>query len=327
MPSNRLLQPIKALLKAVADPVLRAKVEELHARVLELNHLYHHGKEGLRHTWHPPGHFYSPYPNLDELRAREDRVFALPEPGNLPGVDLREAAQLALFQELADLCKDHSFPEKATPPLRYYFENPAYSYGDALILHGMLRRFKPRRVVEIGSGYSSCMTLDTVDRHLAGQTTCTFVEPYPELLLSLVPERERASLDIRSQPLHEIDLALFRDLAAGDLLFVDSTHVAKTGSDVNRLIFEVFPALAPGVLVHVHDIFYPFEYPRAWVFEGRGWNEAYLLRAFLSFNRTFEIVLWSDFLAKFHRDRAEALMPLWGRNTGGNFWLRKVATS
>ena len=93
---------------------------------------------------------------------------------------------------------------------------------------------------------------------------------------------------------------LFRELHAGDVLFVDSTHVAKVGSDVNHIFFEILPILQPGVVVHFHDIMYPFEYEPKWIYTGVAWNEAYMLRAFLMFNPTFKILLFNSFLAHLH---------------------------
>jgi hypothetical protein len=112
-------------------------------------------------------------------------------------------------------------------------------------------------------------------------------------------------------------------LRSGDVLFVDSSHVAKIGSDVNSLFFDVLPNLAPGVVVHVHDIHYPFEYPKDWVFEGRAWNEAYLLRAFLTMNTDYEILLFNSYLSCFHIDEVAQLMPGWRINPGGSIWLRR----
>src|SRR5262249_3816423 len=112
-------------------------------------------------------------------------------------------------------------------------------------------------------------------------------------------------------------------LGANDILFIDSTHVSKLNSDVNYELFEILPALQSGVYVHLHDILYPFEYPLDWAEEGRGWNEAYLLRAFLAYNDEFEIVLFNDLVWLRFTDDLRRDFPLWGRNPGGSIWLRK----
>jgi hypothetical protein len=122
----------------------------------------------------------------------------------------------------------------------------------------------------------------------------------------------------------DVEPEVFAALEAGDVLFVDSTHVVKAGSDVNHLILEVLPRLAEGVWIHLHDIFYPFEYPPAWVREGRAWQEAYLLRAFLTFNPRFAIRWFQDFLWQ-HHGEAMRRLPGVAVNPGGNIWLERVS--
>ena len=179
-------------------------------------------------------------------------------------------------------------------------------------------------MIEIGSGFSSAVALDVNDLFLDGAMELTFIEPFPdERLLRLAGEAELGARLIR-KPLQDVDPALFaRARATNDVLFVDSTHVARAGSDVNHLVFEVLPSLRAGVLVHVHDVFYPFEYPAAWVRDGRAWNEAYLLRAFLQYNEAFEIVLFNTYLEQARPEWFAEHMPLCLKNPGGSIWLRR----
>ncbi|MCU4121180.1 class I SAM-dependent methyltransferase [Variovorax sp. N23] len=130
---------------------------------------------------------------------------------------------------------------------------------------------------------------------------------------------------VLGQPLQDVPVGVFQALGENDVLFIDSTHVSKVGSDVNRLLFEIFPLLAPGVVIHLHDIFYPFEYPKAWILEGRAWNEAYLVRAFLQDNARFQVLLMNTFMSHFHREFFEQQMPLCLHNEGASLWLRKTA--
>ena len=269
-----------------------------------------------------PGHFGSPIPALREVRARDAEIFAVP--ATLGGIDLRPAEQLELVAELAEFYPDQPFSDRPQAGLRYCFDNDLFGAGDALVLHTMLRRFRPRRLVEIGSGFSSAVVLDTAERFLGGQLSCTFVDPYPHRLRELLRGDDAARHRIVAEPVQQVDLTLFDDLDAGDIVFVDSTHVSKIGSDVNRIVFEVLPRLRPGVLVHVHDVFYPFEYPRDWVYKGRAWNEAYLVRAFLMHNAAFEILLYNSYLAQFHAEVVSRAMPLWALNPGGSLWLRRT---
>jgi hypothetical protein len=123
----------------------------------------------------------------------------------------------------------------------------------------------------------------------------------------------------------DVDDSVFTRLGADDVLFIDSTHVVKAGSDVNHLCFEVLPLLAPGVVVHVHDVFHLFEYPAHWVHEGRAWQEVYVLHAFLMYNHAFEILWFQHLMWMRHRKSIEAKVPGVARNPGGNLWLRRVA--
>lgn len=271
----------------------------------------------------PPGHFYSPVPDFADVQRRSAELFGA-RPRTIAGVDLREEAQLALVPVFARLQRDQPFAE-GPGPLRYRLDNTAFGHGDALTLHSMMRHHRPRRIVEVGCGWSSGVMLDTDELFLGGRTELTFVEPYPETLRLVARPEDLRRARFLPVPVQAAPRELFRELEAGDILFIDSTHVSKIGSDVNALFFEILPSLRPGVLVHVHDIAYPFEYPEEWVLgEGRAWNEAYLLRAFLQFNPSFEIVFWGSFLATFHRERLAGELPIWSRNPGGSIWLRRV---
>ena len=193
---------------------------------------------------------------------------------------------------------------------------------------------RPRRVIEIGSGWSTCVTLDTCERFLDEPPDLLLVEPYPERLLELVHEGDIERFELERVQLQDVPLTRFGSLQPNDVLFVDSTHVTKVGSDVNHLLFEILPRLAPGVYVHIHDIQYPFEYNARWISDGRFWNEAYLVRAFLQYNATFEIALFVDYLRTQAQDHLRAHHPLLmegGSVSGlehggaGSLWLRRVS--
>ena len=271
----------------------------------------------------PPGHFYSPIPSLSDVRRSEDRLFA-PPPRQLPGIDVREEQQLALLRSFQPFYDEQPFPTNRAPSRRYFFENDAYSYSDALCLYSMIRHLRPRRIIEVGSGYSSSVMLDTRELFFGGgDIDCTFIEPSPELLRSLLKPGDAESVSILPKPVQTVELGRFEELEANDILFIDSTHVSRIGSDVNYLLFEVLPRLAAGVYVHFHDIFYPFEYPRHWIYEGRAWTEVYLLRCMLTHSAAWEVTLFNTFLAHFHRSYFEQHMPLCLKNTGGSIWIRR----
>ncbi len=274
-------------------------------------------------TWVPPGHFYSPVPSKDEVRARAQAIFDR-SVRDVAGIDLNEPQQLALLEEIKRFYPEIPFTAEGSPELRYKFENRFYSYSDAIFLYSVIRHLSPKRIIEVGSGYSSAVIMDTNDRFFDGAIACTFIEPYPDVLRSLLRPGDEDAIEIVQSPVQDVDPERFAELEAGDILLIDSTHVSKTGSDVNRLFFDVLPRLRPGVWVHVHDVFYPFEYPEVWIEEGRAWNEDYLLRAFLMFSSGFEIALFNTYLETFHEDWFEREMPLCLKNRGGSIWLRRV---
>jgi glycosyltransferase involved in cell wall biosynthesis/predicted O-methyltransferase YrrM len=283
-------------------------------------------KNGIGNTtplFVPPGHFYSPIADLDVVKRDEARIFDL-ERRPLPGIELHEKDQVALLQTLLKYFPEMPFHDLPMDNLRYGFVNPSYSYSDGIFLYSMIRHFTPERIIEIGSGHSSCLILDVNDLFFGGRIKCEFIDPYPELLLSLLKKGEAETITYNRCRLQDVSLDKFEALEENDILFIDSTHVAKVGSDVNYLFFEVLPNLKAGVLIHFHDIFYPFEYPKSWVYEGRNWSEAYILRAFLQYNERFRIILFNTFLEHFHRDFFVQNMPLCLKNPGGSVWLKRM---
>jgi predicted O-methyltransferase YrrM len=238
----------------------------------------------------------------------------------IPGVDLSVDQQLQLFHALAPYLSDCCLPIRETKTFRYHLDNPNFSYGDALVLQAMMRYYKPAHVIEVGSGYSSALMLDINDSYLEGRTMFTLIEPDARLVRSLMrPLDTRHAL--LEMPVQEVPLSLFQTLQAGDFLFLDSTHVLKTGSDVDHLLSRVLPCLSPGVFVHFHDIFWPFEYPEDWIVGGRCWNEIYAVRLFLQFNSAFRMVMFLPMLARTHQSIIEQLAPSVLANPGGGLWL------
>src|SRR5688572_14633479 len=241
------------------DQLLKDRLRELVKKVPLLGKAYTQRDElrkTLNELWEPPGHFYSPIPSLEEIRRSEAKVFAT-DARELGGIGLNEGSQLALWEALTRYYPEQPFAEQKQPGLRYFFENPAFGHFDAIVLYAMIRHARPRRVIEVGSGYSSCVLLDTNELFHGNGISCTFVEPYPELLLSLIKPEDRSRISIRAKNLQDVDPEVFSTLADGDILFIDSSHVSKTHSDVNYVFFEILPRLQDGVHVHFHDIFHP----------------------------------------------------------------------
>ncbi len=284
------------------------------------NTLYLDGKS----NFYPFGHFYSLYPNIEEIKQQESKLFSDEKP--VTDIYLNEGVQkdyLLQMQELYNTIPDWeniSVPAGVTD-LRYRYGNPSLSPGDAVGLHCMLRLLKPKNMIEVGSGYTSAITLDTNEYYLDNSISLKFIEPYPALLQSLLKKND--DIELISSGLQEVPVSTFERLEAGDILFIDSTHVSKIGSDVNYLFFEILPKLNKGVYIHLHDIFYPFEYPKEWIYSGMIWNELYLLRAFLQNNQDYEVIYFQNMMEKRHRDMFLEKWPLDMTFHGGSFWMRK----
>jgi Methyltransferase domain len=273
--------------------------------------------------WVPPGHYYSPLPDMDELERRSESIYPLAPPRTLPGLDLRAEQQNHLLMEFEGYYGHLPFERSCNSNSRFYRPNGSFPFQDAFILSAMVQRFRPSRIVEAGCGFSSCVILDTCEA-LRFSPQLTFIDPYPDLLLSLVRPEDRDRLTLRASCVQDVPRDLFSGLEENDILFIDTSHVSKAGSDVNFILFEILPRLKAGVIVHFHDIWYPFEYPKAWLYKGMFWNEAYLLRAFLSFNSTFEILMFNSFSNHCLTERIRSCFPLFLEDPGASLWLRRV---
>ena len=267
----------------------------------------------------PPGHYYSPIPSDEEIELWSKN----PRSASELGLDRRVPQQESLATSLAKFYPEIPFKDQADGDLRYYYQNTFFSYSDAIFLHLLIRHLEPRRIIEVGSGFSSAVMLDTVGRFLKGNSQLSFVEPYPERLQSLLRPDDTNRCTVIQKRVQDVGVTPFLALEANDILFIDSTHITKVGSDVNFLLFEVLPHLKPGVWVHIHDIFPNFDYPVATVRDGIAWNEAYIVRAFLTFNSDFEIALHVPHFVENHREWLKNNMPDCLKSSGGSLWLRR----
>jgi hypothetical protein len=273
-----------------------------------------------------PNHFYEPIPDTREL---SEALWAAPS--ELPGIDLNESAQLGLLETFKSSLRSEydALPrDRTSDPQQYYVNNGAFASIDGEALYCFVRHFQPRRIIEIGSGNSTLLTAQAIrrNRELTADYSCdyTVIDPFPNRAI-------RGGLNglsrIIADPVQRVPLDTFRELQSGDILFIDSSHVLKIGSDVHFEFLELLPRLNPGVIIHVHDIFLPAEYPRWWVMkEFRFWTEQYLLQAFLAFNTAFEILFATSYLHMQHPDRLEAAFASYSRTKvwPGSFWMRKI---
>lgn len=273
---------------------------------------FYHQIQGFK-----PGSYYSPIIHPNEL---EDKIF---DEENYEGINLNIDAQLELLNELKEYLIEFPFLASKNNTHRYYAENTFYTRNDALFLYGLIRKYKPNKIVEVGSGYSSALMLDTNSLYFEGKMDLTFIEPYPERLKKLLFEDEQ--INLIEKKVQTVSDHVFTSLNEGDILFIDSSHISKTGSDLNFLVFNVLPKLKRGVIIHFHDIFHPFEYPEKWVLnEKRNWNECYFLKAFLMYNSNFEIMLFNTFLMEKYKTWFEENLPLkCNDEIFGSIWLAK----
>ena len=267
-------------------------------------------------------HYYEPMFNPKHLRhsLNDDRP--------LPGIDFNDKAQLELLQsfnyedELAAIPVEKPSDGRKT----YYYNCGSYMSGDGEILYSMVRKFKPSRIIEVGSGMSTLMINNalTANSREDANYSCLHVciEPYEQAWLETLPVKV-----IRSR-LEDTDRAMFMELGENDMLIIDSSHIIRPQGDVVTEYLEILPTLAQGVLVHIHDIFTPRDYPESWVKKAvRLWNEQYLLEAFMSFNSGFEVVAALNYLMHHYYDQFAAKCPVLRHQQGrepGAFWIRRL---
>jgi predicted O-methyltransferase YrrM len=270
-----------------------------------------------------PGHYYSPIPLMEDIKKHN---FNISLPKNLSGIDLNDNEQLELLNSFEPFYRELPFTDEKADGLRYYYKNRFYTYSDAIFLYCMIRHLKPKKIIEVGSGFSSSLILDVNEKFMRNSTNCIFIEPNPERLESLLRNNDKENVLIHKARLQEIPLETFKELNKNDILFIDSTHVTKFNSDVNYIFHEILPILANGVYIHFHDVFYPFEYPQEWLLSGRAWSEQYMLRAFLEYNKSFKIVLFNTYLQNIHEAKIKNRFPLIykeGLVVTGSIWIKR----
>jgi predicted O-methyltransferase YrrM len=275
-------------------------------------------------TAFPAGHFYSPVVDPGELVP--SRIW--PVDPHVLGIDFNNASHVEIladhFPRYHPLY-DYAETGEETPDLRQFFTgNSQFSWLDSRALFVLLHAWRPRRIIEVGSGFSSLLMADVNRRWFGGEIDIACIEPFPRAFLKTGVDGISRLIEAKVQ---DVELDEFARLRDGDVLFIDSSHVAKTGSDVNFLVFEVLPRLARGVLIHVHDVFLPHDYVKEWVIdENRSWNEQYVLRALLMHSTAFRVIFGSSYA--FHAHRALVIAALALPNgrcfSGSSLWIRRT---
>ena len=244
-------------------------------------------------------------------------------PRALPGIDWDVEGQLALLAELGWTEEVAAFPRGPAGPGRFTIENGAFGPGDAEVWYQLLRHRKPRRVVEVGSGFSTLVAQQALAKNAEEGCPCEHVciEPYE------MPWLESTGVQVVRERVERVGFERFEALEAGDVLFIDSSHVVRPHGDVLHLFLRVLPRLQPGVAVHVHDIFSPRPYPADWTTELlRLWNEQYVLEAFLTHNSAWRVLLGVNMLRADHYEAIHAVAPfLKPERGGGSFYIERLA--
>jgi hypothetical protein len=289
-------------------------------------------KAGIHMT---PNLFYFPIP---DTRSLNDDLWKTES--ELVGVDMNVPQQLTLLKEVFPTFKDEwvfaESQKSAASTHDFYSNNATFGGGgDAEVLHSMIRHFKPKKVVEIGSGFSTYLSARACLMNKAKdgvQTELFAIEPFPNNTLKKGFPGLTALME---KPLETVDLDFFESLEANDILFIDSTHVLKIGGDVKYEYLEILPRLQKGVIVHSHDIFFPGEYPKSWVLDNHWfWTEQYLLQAFLAFNSAFEILWAGQYMNRKYPKELKSVFPSYADISiddlktnpaldAGSLWIRR----
>lgn len=205
---------------------------------------------------------------------------------------------------------------------RYLPGNSMFNDSDATLLHSVMMEYKPKQIIEIGSGFSTCMMLDTNEFWLNNNVDITCIEPYPARLKNNIKDTD--NIRLKEEFVQNVSLREFENLEENSILFIDSSHVVKAGGDIPYEYFEILPRLKAGVIVHIHDIFSAFSYPQKWIENGRCYTEGFLLRALLMNNNRYKIIYFNNSMSmKYQNDYLNA----WGGShvgqiVGGSIWLK-----
>jgi len=244
---------------------------------------------------------------------------------NLPGIDWNTHEQLEILEQFSCSGELANYPQQETDNLRFYFDNDAFKSGDAEYWYQLIRMKKPKKIFEIGSGYSTLMANDAIRKNQEENPgyTCKHlcIEPYE------MPWLEKTGVSVLREKVEDVETSLFSELGENDILFIDSSHIIRPEGDVLFEYLEIIPTLNKGVIVHIHDIFSPRNYPSEWLtLYIRFWNEQYLLEAFMSQNNSWKIIGSINYLHHNHHEELKAVCPfLTPDREPGSFYIQKIA--
>ena len=265
----------------------------------------------------PFNHYESPYADLALVRKNKDKIYNISKEMNI-NFDIE--GQINLLNRMSEIPLLNWHETNENNDFRYYFDNSWFGFSGAAALYGMIMLNKPKHIIEIGSGFSTSVILDTNEHCFNNEINIECIEPRPQRLKSLLKESD--NIFIHENDLQEMSLDLFSKLQRNDILFIDSSHVMKTGSDVSYELFEILPMLPKGVYIHFHDIYWPFEYPMNWLTEGRAYNEQWMLRALLTDSTAYKVTLFGHQLQCLSEAGIiPSINPIYGV---GSIWIEKL---
>lgn len=273
-----------------------------------------------KHGYHViPNHFYYPIPDTHQLEKN------FPPSSPYPGIDLRQDFQLKLLQETIPIFSQefNAFPLKQNKSNSFFLHNDGFCGIDPHVYHSFIRHFKPDTIIEVGSGFSTLLAFQAIQLNNSGSRLIV-IDPWPRSLIQAFISKDNAGIVHLPNKVEELDVDLFSCLKENDMLFIDSSHVIRTGGDICFLILEVLPKLSKGVLIHFHDIYLPSDYPRELILDQHMfWTEQYLLQAYLAENDHVEVLFASNFISKKYKPLIKRTFPnaIWW--TGESFWIRK----
>jgi len=267
-------------------------------------------------------HYHHPLinPNKHNLKSlRDERIIG--------GLDLNINKQKEIilsFNYVDELLK---FPPKKSNGNEYYYHNDSFGSGDSEYLYNIIRKFKPNRIIEVGSGFSTKMMLNSINKNKDEDSNynceLTCIEPFEYKQIEGLP------ITLLKEKVESLDIKIFKELKNNDILFIDSSHIIRPQGDVLFEIQQILPELNPGVLIHFHDIFTPRDYLDEWIYkEHLLWNEQYFLETFLSFNDRFEVIGSLNYLKHNYWELLSSKCPILSREKNsepGSFWIRKIS--
>ena len=265
----------------------------------------------------PFNHYESPYADLALIRRNRNQIYNINKEMN---INFYIESQINLLNQMSEIPLLKWGKKEEDNGFRYYTDNTWFGFSCAAALYGMIMLKKPKHIIEIGSGFSTSVMLDTNEHCFNNEIGIECIEPRPQRLKELLKEGDR--IIIHEKDLQEMSLDLFSKLEQNDILFIDSSHIMKTGSDVSYELFEILPRLPKGVYIHFHDVYWPFEYPMDWVTGGCAYNEQYVLRALLTDSTAYKVTLFGhQLICLSNAGIIPNINPIYG---GDSIWIEKL---